>query len=111
CIDHMFEFTGEHVLVLRRRVAATRHVLPHEHAESIRVVVPPRRFDLYVLANEVEAETLRRFNVRRQSLIGRRGVEAVRPPSLIEQSILKHWLSVEKKAIHTGKKPLPENCG
>jgi len=66
------------------------------------MVVPSRRFDLDVLANQIEAEALGRFYVGGERFVGRCGVEAVGPPALIEQAVLEQRFTVEKQPVDTG---------
>ena len=51
-------------------------------------VIPARRLDLDVFAHRVEPEILLRLQIELQGIVGRRGVEAIRPESLIEQAEL-----------------------
>ena len=74
------------------------HVLPDHQAELVAPVIPPVRLDLDVLADAVEAELLHGFDVPAQRLLGRRGVEAVRPESLVQRAGLEDELAVEQRA-------------
>ena len=81
-----------------RRAAAqhgARHVLPHEQAQPVGPVVPALGLDLDVLARHVEAELLRDVDIRSQGFVGRRGVEPVGPPPLVERSDLEQRRVVE----------------
>src|SRR5262249_9332026 len=101
--DDMLELAGEHFPVLRRLVASAGHVLPDQHAKTIRMVVPTRRFDFHVLANQVETEPLCGFDVGGKRFISWRRVEPVRPPALIEQPVFKKRLPVEEQTIHASR--------
>src|ERR1051326_1377545 len=75
-----------------------RHVLPHRVSELVGIVVPPRRFDLDVLANHVEAERFHHLDVMTERVVRRRGVEAVGPPPLVEWTQHERRLSVQPNA-------------
>ena len=81
---------------------AAGHILPHQHAQPVAVIVPARGFCLDVLAQHVEAERLGALDVRAQRLVGGGGVQAVRPIALIEQPALKIRLAVEQKTGRAG---------
>ena len=49
------------------------HVLPHDHAQTVAVIVPARRLDLEMLAQHVEAELAGRLDVVEQCLVARCG--------------------------------------
>ena len=66
-------------------------------AQLVAPVVPAGRLHLDVLADGVEAALLRLFEVKLERLIGRRGVEAVRPATLIERAELENELPVEQR--------------
>jgi hypothetical protein len=51
-----------------------------------------------VLADHVEPQRLLAFEVEPQRLVGRRGVDAVRPVTLVERAKLEHELPVEQRA-------------
>ena len=80
--------------------AAVGHVLPDQHAQPVAVVVPARGLNLDVLAQRVEAHRLGCGDVKGQGLVAGRGVQAVRPPALVEQAVHKIRLAVERKALH-----------
>src|SRR5204863_2058340 len=63
------------------------------------MVVPARRFDLDVLANQVEAEAFAGLDIGGERFVGWRGIQTVRPPALIEQSVFKERLAVEKQSV------------
>src|SRR5690606_29906433 len=75
------------------------HVLPDEHSEPVAVVIEPRGFDLHVLAKHIEAELLRHFNVVSECFIGRRRVETIGPPTLIEWAEHEDRLAIEMEAV------------
>ena len=83
-----------------RRVAAG-HILPDEHSKLVARVIVTRRFDLDVLAEHVETEGLQNLEVVDHALFGRRRVETVRPPALIERTVLEDKLVVEHHAGNT----------
>ena len=78
--------------------AAVYHVLPHQHAQPVAVIVPAHRFDLYVLSQYIEAHVAHELNVVHHRLVARRGVQPVRPVALIEHAGVKIRLAVEHKA-------------
>ena len=80
--------------------AAVYHVLPHEHAQPVAVIVPAQRLDLYVLAQHVKAHVLGRLNVENERLVARCGVHAVGPIALIEQTVVEIRLSVQKQTLY-----------
>ena len=80
------------------RVAA-RHVLPDQQAELVAPVIPALRLDLDVLARQVEAEFLGDLDVVLERFIGRRGVEAVGPETLIERADLEDGLPLSRMRV------------
>ncbi len=69
------------------RGAPADHILPYNHSQPVAVVIPARRFYFYVFAHHVEAQPLHGANIKNQSLIGRGGIEAVRPIALVQHSV------------------------
>ena len=80
--------------------AAVRHVLPHQHAQAVAVVVPAQRLHLDVFPEHVETHGLCGLDVEAERLIARRGVQSIGPPALVEQSVVEIWLSVQAQALH-----------
>ena len=66
------------------------------------MVEPARRLDLDVLADHVESEFPGLFDVELQRLVGRCGVESVRPPALVERSEMEERLAVQTAGLHGG---------
>jgi hypothetical protein len=113
-IDQFLELHLELPRGLRRPRPAddrTRHVLPDEQTQAIGPHVPAIRFHFDVLARHVEAEPLRDVDVVSQRRIGRRGVQPVWPPALVERPNLKQRLVVQaqpRRAISAfAKRRLP----
>ena len=65
-----------------------RHILPNEETHGVHMVIPPACIHLLVLANRVEAKLLESDEVGLQGLIGRRRIQAVGEPALIQDSNL-----------------------
>ncbi len=78
---------------------AAGHVLPHQHPQQVAVVVPAGGFYFHVLADHVEAHVARFLDVKQQRRVGGRGVEAVRPPALVERAVLKHKFVVDQHPL------------
>ncbi len=74
---------------------AVDHILPHDHAQTVAVVVPALGLDLDMLAKRVEAHFFHFYNIKLQGFIGGRRVEAVRPVSLVQHAVLEPGLSVQ----------------
>ena len=74
------------------------HVLPNQQAQLVAPVIPTGGLDLEVLAHAVKTMLLHRFDVPAQCLVGRRGVDAVRPESLVQRADLEDELAVEHRA-------------
>src|SRR5262245_15910687 len=68
------------------------------------MVVIARRFDFDVLAQHVEPGLAQPFYLPLHRFVGRRRVQAVWPPALIERAVLKQRLPIEQD--HR----LPRNC-
>ena len=66
------------------------------------MVVPAGRLDFHMLPDDVEAQLLRMPDIELQRVVGRRGVEAVGPPALIEKAELEKRLAVQKEPIDAG---------
>ena len=97
--DDVVQLAGELLFAFGRVVVAARHVLPHQHPEPIAVVVPARGLHLDVLPDRVEAHLLLHLDVEPQGLVGRGGVQPVRPPALIELAELEERLVVEEQPV------------
>src|SRR3546814_15328266 len=69
--------------------AARGHVLPDQHPEMVGIVIIARGLDLDVLAQHVESRLLEEDEVAFHRLLGRRRVEPVGPPALIERAVLE----------------------
>ncbi|MNN21480.1 hypothetical protein D3C81_1348010 [compost metagenome] len=65
------------------------HVLPDNHTQTIAMIIPSCRLNLDMLPNHVEAKLFSDFNIIDESFIGRCGIQAVRPISLIKNTVLK----------------------
>ena len=70
-------------------------VLPNKHAHAVAVIVVTAGFDLDVFADGVEAGVLQELDVGKHGGFGRRGEEAVGPPTLIKGSPMEERLPVE----------------
>ena len=75
-----------------------RHVLPDEHAHLVAGVEPGEGFDLDVLADHIESVGLGLLDVVAHRRVGRRRVEAVRPPALVERAVVEEELVVQGHA-------------
>ncbi len=62
------------------------------------MVVPTRRLHLYMFANHVEAQILRFLDIIGQSLIGRCGIEPIRPPTLVEWTKMEDGQAIQSEA-------------
>ena len=77
---------------------AVRHVLPDEEPHFVAVVVETARLDFHVFAQHVEAHLLRHDQVVFERFVCRGGVKTVRPPSLIERTVLEDEFAVDHHA-------------
>ena len=77
---------------------AIRHVLPHHQAHAVAVVIPAGRLHLDMLSGRVETQALGHFDVICQGLVGRRGVQPVRPPALVQRTKHELRLAIEEQA-------------
>ena len=59
------------------------------------MVVPARRFDLHVLADHIVTQLLGLYDVERQRLVRRSGIESVGPPALIQRTELEQRFVVQ----------------
>ena len=75
--------------------AAIYHVLPYDHTEAVTVIVPPGGLNLHMLAQHIESKFFHLGNVIDQSIVGRGGIESVRPVALIQDSIQKEGLVIQ----------------
>src|ERR1051325_8768268 len=65
---------------------AAWHVLPDEQPQLVAPIIPAVRLHLHMLTCHVETKLLRNLNIVTKSLIGRSGVKAIRPESLVERT-------------------------
>ena len=81
--------------------AAVHHVLPDDEAQLIAVVIPPLRLDLRVFAQQIEAQFLDGLQFMHHRRVGRRGIQALRPVALVEQTVQQEGPVVQAEAQHT----------
>ena len=77
---------------------ARHHVLPHQHAKPIAMVVPAVGLHLQVLAHHVETGVPHGLNVEGKRSIGGRRHKAVGPVALVEHPAQKQRLAVQEEA-------------
>src|SRR3546814_15203676 len=91
--------------MMRRPIRSTRTdtVLPYTtlfrselHPGMVGIVMIARGLDLDVLAQHVESRLLEEDEVAFHRLLGRRRVEPVGPPALIERAVLEDGFVVEQ---------------
>ena len=80
-------------------VGKARHVLPDQDAHFVTSAVPGRRLDFDVLADHVESELLGDLEIVAHRLVGRGGIKAVRPPALVQWTILEKDAVVERHPL------------
>jgi len=76
-----------------------RHVLPDQEPQLVAPVVEPVGLDLDVLAEHVHAQGFDGLEIGPEGGVGRRGVQAVRPPALVERPDLEERFAVEKETV------------
>ena len=74
--------------------AAGGHILPDQHPQPVAVVIPAHRLNFDVLAQHIEAQLLHARNIIDQRLVRRRGIQSVRPITLIEHAMVEIRLPV-----------------
>ncbi len=79
-------------------LVAAGHILPYDYALAVAIRIPYGRLYLDMLANHIEAPILGLVYVVYQSLVGRRGIQAVGPPALVKRLELEQRFIVE---LHT----------
>ena len=105
--DHFDQFCFEPLTCPRDRVRRDagraverhrqrRHVLPDDQAQRVGPVVPARRLDLDVFADEGEAQLFRLLEIEAQGVVGGRGRDAVRPVALVERAVQERGPAVER---------------
>ena len=75
---------------------AIRHILPYQQSYSVAPVIENTVFDLDMLPEHVESHLLKHPEVVYHSLLGGRGIESVRPETLIQWSVLKQELVIKQ---------------
>lgn len=95
-LEHGCQKTDVQKIVL---CSAAHHVLPHQNAFLVAVVVPAQRLDFDVLAQHIEAHGFDHFHVPFECGVGRRRKHAVRPITLVEKSRVEVWLVVEPHTL------------
>ena len=86
--------------------AARRHVLPHQHAQPVALVIKTVLFHLDVQTEQVEAQVAHGLDVRDVRLVGGRGEQAVGPVALVEYAFEQQRPVVEaesRRALHVGR--------
>ena len=81
------------------RRSAADHVLQHEHAQPIAMVIPARRFHFDVFAHQVEPACAHGLDIEHERFVGRCGHKAVRPIRLVEHALHENRLSVQEHAL------------
>src|ERR1041384_2473652 len=94
-LNHAQQFAFKIAPSIGCGVVAAGHILPNQQSQLIAPVIPAVRFDLYMFAREIEAGFLEEFDVRPQSLIRGRSVNAVGPKALVPRPYLERELVVE----------------
>ena len=79
-------------------IPAVGHILPDNHAETVAGVIPACRLHLNVLADHIAADLFGVFDVEQHRRFAGGGVEPLGEVALIERTILKDGLIVERKA-------------
>src|SRR5699024_3296485 len=77
------------------RFSSVNHILPHQHSQTVAVIVPALWLDFAVLPEHVIAEIFRLTDIKNHRLIGRRCIKPVRPVPLIQKSSLEQNLVVQ----------------
>ena len=91
--------TGARREPLAGNITYARHILPNQHSFNVSVVVPSCRLYLDVLAYHIVAPFSGLDDVEAESLIGRSGIESVRPPALVKRSELEQLLAIESHTL------------
>ena len=79
--------------------SAGHHILPHDDAFAVAVVVPPQGLDLDMFPYHVEAHGLDEFDIVFEGGVGGRSEHPVRPIALIEHARLEVGHIVEREAL------------
>ena len=85
---------------VRRNVlggVAARHILPDEQAEPVARIVVPRGLDLDMLTQHIEPEIFQDLEIVDHAFFGRGRVQAVRPPALIQRTMLEDKFVVQQE--------------
>ena len=85
--------------------AAVDHILPHQNALHIAVMIPKKRLHFNVLAQHIKAAALYMGHIVRHSCIGRWGQKAVRVIPLVQQTVMEIRLIVQKQTGQTVQVP------
>ncbi len=83
-------------VVAQSLIEAARHILPHEHSQLVAVIVVAGWLDFDVLAQHVEACLAQPADFPLHGFIGGWRVQAVRPPSLIQRTMLEDRPAVQQ---------------
>jgi len=80
---------------LERLSSPAYHILPNKQAEPVTVMVPAQVFHFGMLANHVETKLLDQQEIVDHGLVGGRGVEAVRPVTLVENAVMVEGFAIQ----------------
>ena len=80
--------------------SAAGHVLPHQHTQSVAVVIPAQRLHLDVLSQHIVAHGFGHADIIGKRLVGGSGVQPVGPVALIQQAVVEEGLVVEKQPLY-----------
>ena len=79
---------------------AIDHVLPHCHAKPVTMIIPSLGFDLNMLSEHIKSQLFHLLNIENQRFIRRCRIQTIRPVSLIQNPILKLYLSIQTDTRH-----------
>ena len=78
---------------------AARHVLPNQHSQRVRPIIPAVPLHLNVLADHVKPEVLRLLDVELERVISWGSVSAVRPEALVQWPHLEQDLVIQQHLL------------
>src|SRR5690606_7053189 len=76
------------------------HILPNHNADAVAVIIPAGRLHFYVLTDHIKPHLFGLLYIIPECGISWSSVEAIRPPALVERSILKQELIIQQHFLN-----------
>jgi len=77
------------------------HILPHHQTQRIGIIIILLRFYFNVFAYGIKSHIFELNHIPKHCFFGRRCQQTIRPPALIQCSILEYWITIQTNTLVT----------